>query len=117
MDAEIRVSSGDDVAEFAALWAWLRGERALVGTVRAEQKPPAETELGGVFDVLAVSLGSGGAGVALAKSLVTWLQTRRSDVRITVTGPSGEVTLEANRVKDGDALLLLREILSERDEP
>jgi Effector Associated Constant Component 1 len=117
MDAEIRISGGDEVAEFAALWAWLRGERALTGTVSAVQRAPAESELGGVFDVLAVSLGSGGAGVALARSLVTWLQTRRSDVRITVTSSAGKVEFEAHRVKDSDALLLLQEMLSGQDEP
>jgi hypothetical protein len=116
MEAEIRISRGDDVIEFAALWGWLKGERALTGAIRAARRPPAETELGGAYDLLAVALGSGGAGVTLAKSLTTWLQTRRSNVAITVTSPSGSVTLEAHQVKDGDVLPLLNEILRARDE-
>jgi hypothetical protein len=117
MEAEIRISRGDEVAEFAALWGWLQGERALAGAVRPVHRRPAETELGGAYDLLGVALGSGGAGVALARSLATWLQTRRPGVAITVTSPSGSVTVEAHQVKDGDVLPLLQEILRARDEP
>jgi hypothetical protein len=117
MDTEIRVSRGDDVAELAALWEWLRGERALAGAVRAVQRPPGESELGGGPDLLAVALGSGGAGVAFAKALAAWLRTRRSDVVITVRSPSGSVTIEAHRrVKDGDIASLLQELLRGCDE-
>jgi hypothetical protein len=72
--------------------------------------------LGGAYDLLAVTLGSGGAGVALAKSLATWLRTRRSNVAITMTSSSGSVTLEAHQVKDGDVMPLLQEILRVRDD-
>ncbi|MCW2918499.1 MAG: hypothetical protein JWN52_6567 [Actinomycetia bacterium] len=116
MEAQIRVSGGDDVAEFIALREWLTGERALTGTVRVVQLPPGEGELGGVFDMLAVVLGSGGAGVALAKSLTVWLQTRRTDVTVTVTSPSGSVKLDVQRIKDASVLPLLEEVLREHDE-
>lgn len=115
-EVEIRISRGGGVAEFAALWEWLRGERALMGAVHPVQRRPAETELGGAYDLLAVTLGSGGAGVALAKSLATWLRTRRSNVAITMTSSSGSVTLEAHQVKDGDVMPLLQEILRVRDD-
>jgi membrane-associated two-gene conflict system component 1 (EACC1) len=117
VEAEIRISGGDGIAEFAALWEWLRAERALTGAVRPVRSPPAETELGPVYELLAITLGSGGAGVALARSLTTWLQTRRPKVAITVTSPSGSVTLEASQVKDSDVMPLLQEILRTRDEP
>ena len=55
-------------------------------------------------------------GVALARSLATWLQTRRSDIAIIVTSPSGSVKLEAHEVKDGDVMPLLQEVLRSRDE-
>jgi hypothetical protein len=117
MDAEIRISRGDDVAELTALREWLRGERALAGAVRTVRTPPGESELGAGPDLLAVALGSGGAGVAFAKALAAWLQTRRSDVVITVKSPSGSVTIEAHRrVKDGDIAPLLEEILRGCDE-
>lgn len=117
MEAEIRISQGDSVAEFSSLWQWLRGERALAGAVRAVPHEPAETELGGAFELLAVALGSGGAGATFARSLITWLQTRRPGVKITVTSQSGSVTLEASQVRDGDVMPLLHEVLGTRDEP
>lgn len=116
MDAEIRISQGDGITEFASLSEWLRGERTLAGAVRAVRWDPGETELGGAFELLVVVLGSGGAGATLAKSLVTWLQTRRQSVRITVTTASGSVSVDARQVKDGDVLPLLREVLGTRDE-
>lgn len=116
MEAEIRICGGDDTVEFAALWEWLRGERVLTGAVRPVRKRPTGTELGGMYDLLAITLGSGGAGVALARSLTTWLQARRPNVTITVTSPSGSVTLAANQVKNGDVMPLLQEVLRTCDE-
>ncbi|MET8144591.1 hypothetical protein ABZU32_30160 [Sphaerisporangium sp. NPDC005288] len=116
MEAHIRVSGGDDAVEFTALQDWLGGQRALTGMVRLIQRPPREGELGGAFDMLAVALGSGGAGVALAKALTVWLQTRRADVTITVTSPSGSVKLDVQRINDAGVLPLLEEVLRERDE-
>ncbi len=88
--------------------------------MRSVQRPPGEGELGGAFDLLAVALGSGGAGAALVRSLTVWLQTRRPDVVITVTSPTGSVTLDANRIKDASVLPLLEQVLEqvlrERDE-
>jgi len=109
MQAEIRVSADDDVVAYTDLLQWLRRERQLAGSVSAVYRRPAEDELGGVLDMLAVALGSGGAVVALAGSLTAWLQTRRSDVSITVTSPSGSVKIDASHIKDADALL--REVL------
>lgn len=43
MEAEIRISRGDDVVEFASLREWLRGERALIGAVRPVHRPPGES--------------------------------------------------------------------------
>jgi hypothetical protein len=116
VEAEIRICEGDAVAELASLGDWLRGERALAGAVRAVPHQPTETELGGAFELLAVALGSGGAGATLAKSLVTWLQTRRPGVKITVASRSGSVTLEARQVKDSDVMPLLYAVLETRDE-
>jgi hypothetical protein len=116
VEAEIRISHGDAVAEFASLWEWLRGERALAGTLRAVPREPAETELGGAFEILAVALGSGGAVTTLARSLVAWLRARRPDVKVTVTSQSGSITLEARQVRDGDVMPLLREVFGVLDE-
>jgi hypothetical protein len=117
VEAEIRITRGGDIAQFASLWEWLRSERALAGTIRPVPEPPCDTELGGIYDLLAVALGSGGAGVALARSLTAWLQTRRPDITISVTSPSGKVTVDARKVKEGDVMPLLQEVLRVRDEP
>jgi hypothetical protein len=117
VEAEIQISQGGDVTEFTALREWLRGERALTGPVRAVRRQPGETELGGAFDLLTVALGSGGAGAVLAKSLVTWLQTRRPSISITVTTAKGSVTLEGNQLQESDVMPLLLEVLRTRDEP
>ncbi|MFD0885703.1 hypothetical protein ACFQ08_14205 [Streptosporangium algeriense] len=116
MDAQVQVSGGDEITEFTELRKWLTGERALTGRVRVVRHPPAEDELGGVLDTLAVALGSGGAGIALVRALTVWLRTRRADVTITVTSPSGTVKLNAQRVRDAAVLSLLEEILRDGDE-
>ena len=63
MEAQIRISGGDEVVELPALQKWLSGERSLAGRVRAVRRPPREGELGGAFDMLAVALESGSADV------------------------------------------------------
>jgi hypothetical protein len=117
MNAEIRISAGDEVAAYADLWEWLRAERALAGSVRAQYRPPRTEELGGVLDLLTVALGSGGVGAALARSLAAWLQARRSDVSVRVSSRAGSVTIDARRIKDSDVASLLNKVLGERDEP
>lgn len=116
MDALIRVSGGDGVTELAELYKWLSGERALAGGVRMVQRPPGEGEMGATLDAVVVLLGSGGFGIALTRSLITWLQTRRADVTIKVKSPSGEVELDVRRIKDPAVLSLLEAVLRERDE-
>jgi hypothetical protein len=117
VEAEIQISQGDNVTEFAGLREWLHGERALSGLVRAPRRQPGETELGAAFDLLTVALGSGGVGVVLAKSLVTWLQTRRPTIAITVTTAKGSVTVTGPELRDSAVMQLLIEVLRPNDEP
>ncbi|GAA2158412.1 hypothetical protein GCM10009760_61370 [Kitasatospora kazusensis] len=113
MDAQIRLSGGDEIAETAALWQWLRGERQLAGRIRAVTPPPGEGELGGAVELLSVALGSGGTAAVLAGSLSTWLQSRRSGVKITVTGPDGTTTtVEADNLRPDEVLPLITRVLS-----
>ncbi|MEV8440160.1 hypothetical protein AB0425_22510 [Actinosynnema sp. NPDC051121] len=101
---DLRISTADP-QELRSLLDWLRSEDDLRGKVRFVAGEPSASELG-AMDALAVALGSGGAGAVLARSLTTWLTTRRADLDVTVTGPSGtEVRLKANRVADPAALL------------
>ncbi|WP_433193011.1 effector-associated constant component EACC1 [Nocardia sp. CA-107356] len=90
-----------------SLLEWLRAEDELRGRVSLESVfDQTGHEMGGVVDMLAVALSSGGAGAALAGSLSTWLTHRRSDVKITVTGTNGRsIELDARRVPDVSALV------------
>jgi Effector Associated Constant Component 1 len=111
MHAHISISGRDEVTEYAALASWLSEERELDGPVRMIQRKPQDGELGGVYDVLSVAVGSGGAVAVLARSLVTWLQARRSDVEVTISHPKGgSVKVNARRIKDVDLALLIQEV-------
>jgi len=76
VDAQITVADGG-TEEYPALLNWLRGERALAGRLRLARTPSRDGELGGAFDMLTVALGSGGAAVALANCLTTWIKSRQ----------------------------------------
>jgi hypothetical protein len=91
----LRIRVDGDPEALRSLLGWLRHEDALRGRVRPENAPIGQGEMGGVLDALVVSVGSGGVAAVLAGSLSTWLSTRRSDVRITVTTESGR-TVEAD---------------------
>ncbi|MGW4639273.1 effector-associated constant component EACC1 [Sphaerisporangium sp. NPDC004334] len=115
MEAQVRVTGGSSVADTASLYEWLRSDRTLAGAVRAVSRPPAEEEMGGAVDMLVVALGSGGVGVALAQALPAWLQSRRTDVTVTVTSGDKSVTLEAKRIKDAELRPVLEEVLRQHD--
>jgi hypothetical protein len=111
MDAQIRISSKYAVDDYAALHKWLANDRELAGWVRLVQRRPGEGELGGAYEMLSVALGAGGAVGVMVRSLVAWLQGRRSDIEITVSSPAGgAVKLSARRVKDVDLQILLQEV-------
>ncbi|WP_425414609.1 effector-associated constant component EACC1, partial [Pseudonocardia spinosispora] len=61
------------MAEQASLGAWLRRQDELVGRIRPIPRPPAPEDMGSLFDVLAVAVGTGGTLTVLAHSLEVWL--------------------------------------------
>lgn len=75
VEAQIRVSGGDEIEEITNLREWLRGEHGLAGAVRAVPRAPGPQDMGGAFDMLTVAVGAGGAATVLARALITWLQT------------------------------------------
>jgi hypothetical protein len=107
--ADIEVSGENGSAEFGGLWEWLRQERSLTGSVQARPKAAADGELGGAYEVLSVALGSGGAVVALANSLTTWLRSRRSDITVTVKTRAGSVSISSRQVRSADEITALLE--------
>lgn len=116
MEADVRVSGGDGAEELADLWAWMRVERDLAGMVRPVRRPISEGELGGVIDVLAVALGSGGAVTALASSLTAWLKTRRHDVTVTITTAEGSASVGVRNATTDQVLPLLQQAFGALDD-
>lgn len=91
------------------LYDWLALEDELRGRLRLCYRPVAEGEMGGVLDVLTVTLGAGGAGALIARSVSTWLSQRRADITVTVKAPDGrEVTIDVQRIQD--PLAIIREV-------
>jgi hypothetical protein len=116
MEADLRVSGGDQAKEVADLWEWMRAERGLAGMVRPVWSPPREGQLGGVVDVLAVALGSGGAMTALAGSLTAWLKTRRPDVTVTITTAKGSASVGVHNATTDQVLPLLQQAFGALDD-
>jgi Effector Associated Constant Component 1 len=94
--------SAEDGDVLRPLLDWLRHEDILRDRVRTAHAPVRPGEMGvGMLDVLAVALGSGGAGAALATSVSTWLsQPRRADVTLTVTAKDGRRVWQNEPPKD-----------------
>jgi hypothetical protein len=114
LEVLISIESHDPGGEIASLWDWLHGERALGGRIRAGERKPDESQLGSTIDVISVAVASGGAATVLASSLATWLQSRRSDVTITIEKLDRSVRISALRVKD--PLLIIQELLQDDDD-
>jgi hypothetical protein len=113
MEARIRLVGGTG-EELDSLGEWLRGEDLLRGRVRAVSRPISETGLGPVTDLLTVAVGAGGAGTVLVSSLKTWLQTRRTTVKIIVESAGRLVTVDVETV--GQVAPLLEQILKAGDD-
>lgn len=98
---------GDDAEwHLRMLREWLASEDELRGRVELRNKPIAPGHMGGVVDVLAVTLGAGGPGVVLARSVSTWLTQRRADVSVTMKAPDGrEITVDVKRAADPEAVI------------
>lgn len=112
MDLEIRIAAGAEES-LDSLYAWLSDEEELRGRVSAAPRPIGAQELGSLPDLLTVALGAGGAGSVLASSLRTWLQTRRTTVKITMTVAGRSLTVDLQTVDD--AAPLLEQILKAGD--
>ena len=104
MDASVRVVDGDaDVV--ASLAEWLATERELRGAVRTLSNQIGENQLGAVTDIITVILGSGGAGTVLVSSLITWLRTRPTNVKLMIKSGDRSVELDIRTLKDVRPLL------------
>jgi len=68
--------------------------------------------MGGAFEMLAVAVSSGGAATALARTLTSWLQTRRPDVSVTVTTADRSVTFHASDLDASAVMPMLHQVLN-----
>jgi Effector Associated Constant Component 1 len=107
MNAHITVAGPDAAEHLRSLQRWLADEDELRGRTRLVNAVPQPGTLGPVTDSLAIALGPGGVGTALAAGLIAWLRQRTSDVVIRARGRSGEtVELSARRVRGLDSAQL-----------
>src|SRR5215470_5300918 len=115
MPATIELEHGQDAfVELSSLHGWLTGGEPLRGTVTVERSDGDGTTMGWLAEVVTVALGNAGAVSALAGSLATWLVSRRSQVKIKVTGPGGrcvEVDVRQARSDRAAVEAMLREVL------
>lgn len=90
MSIQLRIVGSDDPhRELASLWDWVGRESLLRGHIRAESQPIRPDEMGGLEEILIVAIGSGGAATMLVRSVIVWLEQRRSELRVEVTTPDG----------------------------
>jgi hypothetical protein len=106
----ILVSVPGGAAELQELAQWLEQYDGLAGRVTAAPTEPTPGRLGAGLDALAVAVGSGGALTVLARGLVAWASSYRSqrgsDVYVHVSRPGGpEFTVELRNVTDAEAAL------------
>jgi len=89
-----------------SLFAWLQMEEILAGQCKLIEQKPRVGEMGGTVDAIAIILGSGGFSLAVARSIVTWLTHRTSDVEVKVVNPGGEeIVISSKRVHNPAALI------------
>jgi len=89
MDVEIAVSgSGDARGELVALRQWLIREDDYRGRVDFAPAAIGEGELGALQEILLAAIAAGGLN-ALGQTIGVWLQSRRSEVEVTLTTKDG----------------------------
>lgn len=91
---EVRLQLVDSGAalpdELGSLREWLGGEPEFRGRVRIEESLPQTGQMGGgLGEVLAVAVASGGALTVLASSVSVWLEQRRSTVTVKIVHEDG----------------------------
>lgn len=111
MRLDIRVEAQRADEELRSLYAWLRAEDDLRGMVSLVGGKPSPGQMGALAEVLAVTLGSGGAAAVLVRSVTVWLQQRRSDTSVEITTSETERTVKVTAQRVADAEAIIRTVL------
>ncbi|WP_329028401.1 effector-associated constant component EACC1 [Streptomyces sp. NBC_00690] len=113
VELRLAIVGADAETHLPALREWLTLEDALRGRVELIRSAPQPGQMGTTLDLLAVALGSGGAGAVLVQALTTWLTQRRADITVTVFSRDGrQVTVDVKRAAQPDRVLAeVRELL------
>ena len=90
--------------ELRAWGTFLSGEDELRGRIEYVEAPLTPNHLGTVTDAITVAVGSAGALTILARAVVAFVQSRRSDHSIHMSRPDGgDIRVEAKRIKSANA--------------
>ncbi len=109
--AELRVAIeglGEQETEphVIALRDWLVSEDDLRGRVWLQRQPPLPDHMGSTMELLTVALGSGGILAVLIQSVCTWLTSRGTDIKVTISAEDGRrIEVDVQRAADPQALL------------
>ena len=106
----ILISAPGGAADLDELAQWLEQYEGLAGRVSVAPAEPRPGRLGSGLDALAIAVGSGGALTVLARGLVAWASSYRSqrgsDVYVHASRPGGaELTVELRNVTDAESVL------------
>jgi hypothetical protein len=110
---ELRFALDGDVTQedLRQLARFLSQEPELRGMVDLIDAPAEEGQMGSIIDLLQVTVASGGAVAVLASSITAWLQSRGSDIKVSVSGSEGRsIKIDGRRLRsaklaDVDALV------------
>jgi hypothetical protein len=102
MDLVIEVEGdGDPGADIESLRRFLRTDDELRSVdVEARAGSAGDGAMGPITDALMLAFGSGGIGVAVVDAVTAWLKSRRSNVKVKVTGRDRTVEIDIESTKD-----------------
>ena len=114
MELQVRLPHELDDTALVDLRAWLLSERQLRGRVDLVAAENDGGHLGGAWDAVAISLGSGGAVAAFCQVISEWIKRRRPETKLECTNRLGE-TVSLTNIEPEKASELLREFCDRRD--
>jgi hypothetical protein len=101
-------------AELDDLYRTLREDDNLRrADIQPRLRPPGDGALGPVLDAVLVTLGGGGAGVALVRTVGAWLATRHDSIRVRITSGSRTYEIDMPRSRDPRTVVELVRFLEE----